>query len=100
MKALIQVIAQTYPQLQPAVFIRKLDTDASVNWQGATPFTAASTVKVPILVAFFQQVDAGNIRLDEPLSGDSGQEYTAVEAVTEMRRVGFTAIARLPAQSP
>lgn len=56
-------------------------------------------LRCPFSLPFFSRY-AGNIRLDEPLSGDSGQEYTAVETVTEMRRVGFTAIARLPAQSP
>ena len=62
--------------------------------QPLLPLPALS--RCPFSLPFY----AGNIRLDEPLSGDSGQEYTAVEAVTEMRRVGFTAIAQLPAQSP
>ena len=45
-----------------------LDTGNYVDVNGSTSFPAASTIKVPILLAFFQDVDAGKIRLDEMLT--------------------------------
>ncbi|MEC4894495.1 MAG: serine hydrolase [Oscillatoria sp. PMC 1051.18] len=99
LKTQLQVMLQQNPQLQPGVFLVDLDTGAYLNWEGSTTFSAASTIKVPILVAFFQDVDAGKIRLDETLtltpetiatgSGDMqyqaiGTQYTALETATKM----------------
>ncbi len=87
------------PGLTPGVFIADLDTGAYLNLNGTSMFSAASMIKVPILVAFFQDVDAGKIRLDEELtmrqeevaegSGDMqyqpvGTRYTALETATKM----------------
>lgn len=99
LKAQIQSLGTQNPNLQPGAFILDLDTGAYVDWNGGSIFPAASTIKVPILVAFFQDVDAGKIRLDEFLtlepemigtgSGDLqykqlGSQYTALEVVTKM----------------
>ncbi len=99
LKAKIQALVAQNPQLQPGVFIVDLDTGAYLDWNGNSSLAAASTIKVPILVAFFQDVDAGKIRLDEPLtmqpemmvggSGDlqykqPGTQYTALEVATKM----------------
>ncbi|NEP10416.1 MAG: serine hydrolase [Symploca sp. SIO1A3] len=99
LKTEMQALVARNPNLQPGVFIIDLDTGAYLDWQGNSIFPAASTIKVPILVAFFQDVDAGKIRLDEPLilqedliAGGSGTlryqkpgtEYTALEVATKM----------------
>lgn len=99
LKTQMETLVAQNPNLQPGVFIIDLDTGAYLNWQGTSIFPAASTIKVPILVAFFQDVDAGKIRLDEPLilqenliaagSGDlqyqkPGTQYTALEVATKM----------------
>ncbi|NET62199.1 MAG: serine hydrolase [Symploca sp. SIO2E6] len=99
LKTKMQTLVAQNPNLQPGVFIIDLDTGAYLDWQGSASFSAASTIKVPILVAFFQDIDAGKIRLDEPLilqqnliaggSGDlqyqqPGSQYTALEVVTKM----------------
>ena len=99
LKAQMQTLVAQYPNLEPGVFIIDLDTGAYLDWQGSSMFPAASTIKVPILVAFFQDVDAGKIRLDEPLilqqnliaagSGDlqyqqPGSQYTALDVATRM----------------
>lgn len=47
------------------VAIKHLETGQEVHVNGDRPFPMASTVKVPILVEFFNQVDAGEIRLAE-----------------------------------
>ena len=99
LKAQIQAMAAKNPQLQPGVFILDLDTGAYLDLQATSTFSAASTIKLPILVAFFQDVDAGKIRLDEQLtmlpqlivsgSGDMqnqkpGTQFTALETATKM----------------
>jgi beta-lactamase class A len=99
LKAQVQAMAAKNPQLQPGVFILDIDTGAYLDLQATSTFSAASTIKVPILVAFFQDVDAGKIRLDEQLtmlpeliasgSGDMqnkkpGTQFTALETATKM----------------
>ncbi len=99
LKQQVQALASTQPDLTPGVFMVDLDTNAYVDLNGSMVFPAASMIKVPILVAFFQDVDAGKIRLDEELaltedviaegSGDLqyqpiGSKYSALETATLM----------------
>jgi beta-lactamase class A len=99
LKNAVQNLATNNPNLTPGVFLVDLDTGNYVDVNGSTSFPAASTIKVPILLAFFQDVDAGKIRLDEMLtmqqdmvaggSGDmgskpAGTKYNALEVVTKM----------------
>lgn len=95
----LQTMAGAWPELNPGVFIYDLDTTNYLSLNGENPFSAASTIKVPVLVAFFQDVEAGRIKLDDVLtmkendiatgSGDMqfqpvGTEYTALETATKM----------------
>ncbi|MFN6187948.1 MAG: serine hydrolase [Microcystis sp.] len=95
----LQALAVKYPKLQAGALFIDLDNGAYANFRGDTIFAAASTIKIPILVAFFEDVDAGKIRLDEPLvatkdvmasgSGDmqylgANKTYTALETATKM----------------
>jgi beta-lactamase class A len=50
-----------------AVAIRTLDGEKEVLIQPDTPFHAASTMKVAVLIELFRQADAGRIALDEPM---------------------------------
>ncbi|WP_392531065.1 serine hydrolase [Nostoc sp. C117] len=99
LKNAVQNLATTNPNLTPGVFLVDLDTGNYVDINASTSFPAASTIKVPILIAFFQDVDAGKIRLDEMLtmqqdmmaggSGNlqykaAGTQYAALEVVTQM----------------
>ncbi|MBE9007984.1 serine hydrolase [Fortiea sp. LEGE XX443] len=99
LKNAVQNLAATTPDLTPGVFLVDLDNGGYVDINGSTSFPAASTIKIPILVAFFQDVDAGKIRLDEMLTmqqnvvaGGSGNfqfkpvgtQYTALEVATKM----------------
>ena len=63
----MEQLASKWPKLEPAAFFVDLDSGVYVDIQGSTSISAASTIKIPILVAFFQEVDAGNIALDEML---------------------------------
>lgn len=99
LKQKLQTIASKYPKLQPQAYFIDLDNGAYVDLKAETPIAAASTIKIPILVAFLRAVDAGKVRLDEQLamtadvkasgSGDmqylgDGKKYTALETATKM----------------
>jgi beta-lactamase class A len=99
LKNAVQSLAATNSSLTPGVFLVDLDTGGYVDVNGATSFSAASTIKIPILVAFFQDVDAGKVRLNEMLTmqqdmvaGGSGNlqykpvgtQYNALEVATKM----------------
>ena len=87
------------PGLTQSVFMVELDSGAYVDIDGAKAMPAASTIKVPILVAFLQAVDRGTVRLDQSLtlnqedvgggSGDLqykpiGSQYSALEIASLM----------------
>lgn len=87
------------PGLAQSVFFYELDTGNYVDINGTEAIAAASTIKVPILVAYLAAVDQGLLLLDqavvlreELIAGGSGEmqtheigsQYTALEVATEM----------------
>lgn len=99
LKTQVQALLARSPQFQAGVILADLDTGVYLNIEGATTFAAASTIKLPILVAFFQDVDAGKISLEEMLTmkeeaiaGEAGTmqykkpgtQFSAIETVTQM----------------
>jgi beta-lactamase class A len=85
--------------LNQSTFLLDLDTGNYVDVNGGAAIAAASTIKVPILVAFFEAVDAGRISLDQGVTltesaivGGSGEmqtdpvgtRYTAYEVAAAM----------------
>jgi len=99
LKAIVQDLADSFPDFSLGVFLMELESGEYLDYNGATAFSSASTIKVPILVAFLQDVDAGKIRLDETLtiqeedyadgSGEMqfqalGTAYTALETAEMM----------------
>ncbi|MDM9384820.1 serine hydrolase [Chlorogloeopsis sp. ULAP01] len=102
LKTAIQSLVASNPNLTPGVFVVDLDNGSYVDVSASSSFPAASTIKIPILVAFFQDVDSGKIRLDESLtmqkemvvggSGDMqfkpvGTQFTALEVATKMMTI-------------
>ncbi|MGB3761105.1 MAG: serine hydrolase [Rivularia sp. (in: cyanobacteria)] len=99
LKSTIQSLVAANPNLTPGILIADLDSGNYVDLNANASFPAASTIKLPILVAFFQDVDAGKIQLNEPLvmtkemlaggSGDMqskpvGSNFTALEVADKM----------------
>ncbi len=99
LKTQIQVLATENPNLTAGIFLVDLDSGSYLNFNGDTTFASASTIKVPILVAFFQAVDEGKVRLDQMLTlraedivGGSGEmqdetpgkKYSALEVARKM----------------
>ncbi|NJN91081.1 MAG: serine hydrolase [Leptolyngbyaceae cyanobacterium SL_5_14] len=95
----LKMLAARHPDLDPGVYLFDLDTRAYLDLNGTATLSSASIIKVPVLVALLQEVDAGNIRLDESLtleasdiaegSGDMqyqppGTQYSVLETATKM----------------
>jgi beta-lactamase class A len=55
------------PKLETGIFFVDLDSGDYLTVNEDEAFSAASTIKLPVLMALFDQIDKGNIRLDEPL---------------------------------
>ncbi|MFO7029606.1 serine hydrolase [Limnospira fusiformis CCALA 023] len=102
LKNQLESVAAASPDVSPALMFLDLNTGGYVGLREQSIVPAASTIKVPILVAFFQAVDAGEIRLDEMLVmtenhqvGEAGimqyqppgTEYTALETATKMMTI-------------
>jgi beta-lactamase class A len=99
LKTQVQVLATENPNLTAGIFLVDLDTGSYLNFNGDVTFASASTIKVPILVAFFQAVDEGRVQLDQMLTlreehivGGSGEmqdqppgtKYSALEVAKKM----------------
>ena len=83
LKSSLEQLASQYPDLEPEVFLVDLDTKGFVSIKGKEVIASASTIKLPVLVAFFQEVDRGKINLEEQLvmtqdviaEGSGGMQY-------------------------
>jgi beta-lactamase class A len=99
LKTQIQELVDSQSNLTTGVFLIDVDTGGYFSINGEQIFPSASTIKVPILVALFQAVDEGKIRLDEELtlekqhiakgSGElqdrkPGSKFTVLETATKM----------------
>ncbi|NMG08351.1 serine hydrolase [Brasilonema sp. UFV-L1] len=63
----LKTLIARYSFLSPGMFFLDLDTGNYLDFNGEKVFPAASTIKFPILVALFQEVDAGRVKLNETL---------------------------------
>ena len=99
LKSELQQLIDLYPDLEPEAFLVDLDNKGFVSIKGQEIIASASTIKLPILVAFFQDVDRGKINLSEQLimtpdviaegSGnmqyeEPGTKYSALETADKM----------------
>jgi beta-lactamase class A len=66
-KTKIQALASAQKDLVAGMFFYNPETGNYIDMGGDKAFSAASTIKIPVLIAFFQAVDAGQVRLDETL---------------------------------
>jgi beta-lactamase class A len=96
--AIVNLTAAT-PNLTTGVFLVDLDNGSFIDINGTATFASASTIKLPILVALFQEVDEGKIRLDDTIatkpemiakgSGDIqfqpiGTKFSIIDLATKM----------------
>ena len=99
LKTQIKALMAKNTGLSPSVMLVDLDSHSYVDIGGSDVVAAASTIKLPILIAFFQDVDQGKIQLDQPIAmrkdlvateaGEMqyqpvGSQFSAIKTVTEM----------------
>ncbi|MEH2033814.1 MAG: serine hydrolase [Nostoc sp.] len=99
LKSQVRALMAHYSFLKPGMFFLDIETGNYLNIDGEKVFPAASTIKYPILIALFEEVDAGKIKLDEKLvmrrdlvasgSGDlqykrAGIKLSVMETVNKM----------------
>jgi beta-lactamase class A len=63
----LAAVRSRYPVVNPGLFILDLSTGDYADLSGGKTFPAASVIKLPILIAFFQDLDAGKVSLTEKL---------------------------------
>jgi beta-lactamase class A len=95
----LQQLAAQYPGLKLHLSVLNLSTGSRVDLQAEQVIPAASTIKLPILLALFQQLDRQQLQLNEQLTleksmivgGDGamasqpvGSQFTVLEAATTM----------------
>jgi beta-lactamase class A len=68
LKNQIKALISKYDYLSPGMFFMEVDTGNYLDINGEKSFPAASTIKLPILMALFQAVDAGTVKLDDVLT--------------------------------
>ncbi len=64
----VRSLMSRYRSLDPGLFFIDLETGNYVDYNGEKAFSAASTIKFPILIALFQEIDAGRVKLNETLT--------------------------------
>lgn len=99
LKQKLAALDKKQPKIETQAFFIDLDNGKYVNLAGDTAISAASLIKIPVAVAFFQDVDAGKIKLNEKFSigkdviasGSGDMQYqqgkksfTALETVIKM----------------
>lgn len=99
LKAKLEELPNTYPGLRPKTFYIDVDTGNYASAGGQDAIAAASTIKLPILLAFFEEIDAGRMDLNQTMaiapeqiaegSGEMqmsppGTQFTALEVATQM----------------
>ncbi|AFY72282.1 beta-lactamase class A [Synechococcus sp. PCC 7502] len=63
----INALTKSQPDITVETYLTDLDSGGYVNIKGSEAIASASMIKIPVLVAFLQDVDAGKARLDEQL---------------------------------
>lgn len=64
----IKALMTRYSFLKTGMFFLDLDTGDYLDIGSDRVFPAASRIKLPILIAFFQDLDAGKVTLNEILT--------------------------------
>ncbi|MEN9215793.1 MAG: serine hydrolase [Gloeomargarita sp. HHBFW_bins_162] len=99
LQAQLLPLMQRNPKVTASLYIADLDSGEHLDIGGTKALPAASTIKLPLLVALFQDFDQGKVRLDERLtmtqalkaegSGDMqfqpvGTTFTLLDTATRM----------------
>jgi beta-lactamase class A len=68
LRARITTILAAHPGAEAAIYYRDLARPDSLVYNAATPFHAASTMKVPVMIELFKRVDSRTLSLDQTVT--------------------------------
>ena len=72
-KKLIELIADFQGDI--GIYVKDMRSNKEVSIQGDSLFPTASIIKIPILVGIFNQIEKGNLKLDQTFIYRSSQQY-------------------------
>ncbi len=99
LKTAMQELPNLYPSLTPKAFYIDVESGDYVDLEGTGSIAAASTIKLPVLLAFFDAIDEDLVTFNQTVallpeqiaegSGDiqfssPGTQFTALEVATQM----------------
>lgn len=67
LKNSLLALANEYPKIQPSVYVWEYNGKSYVNINADEPYPAASTIKVPVLIEMFRNIDQGNFTLEDTM---------------------------------
>lgn len=67
LKPALASVLSAHPEATVGVSVVDLRNGETFDWQGDVPMHAASTMKVPVMIEAFRQVQTGKLRLEEPV---------------------------------
>ncbi len=63
----LEELGKLYPTVKPSVYVWDYETQNYVDLEASKSFSAASIIKIPILIDLFKSVEAGQLTLDEEI---------------------------------
>lgn len=61
-------LMEIYPQIKPAIFVWDYETQNYIDINGTKTYSAASIIKIPVLIDLFKSIEAGQVSLDDEIS--------------------------------
>lgn len=97
----IEQIAKKYPTIQPSVFVWDYESGKYANYKADETYSAASIIKIPVLIQLFKAIEAGAIKLNDKIAmtdyyiseGSGSLQFkgkNAIYTVDELARVMIT----------
>ena len=85
----IKLLASKYPTLKPSVYVWDYESGKHADFNSNDVFSAASIIKIPVLIQLFKAIEMGMIKLDDKIAmsdlykseGSGSLQFKGVNAV-------------------
>ena len=97
----IKYIMAQYPSVKPSVFVWQYDTEKYADINASDLYSAASIIKIPVLVDLFRSIEKGQVNLNDKMTltdyyraeGSGGLQYKAENSswtIDQLARIMIT----------
>ena len=97
----IKYVMAQYPSVKPSVFVWQYDTERYADINASASYSAASIIKIPVLVDLFRSIEKGQVKLDDTMTltdyyraeGSGGLKYKAENStwtIDQLARIMIT----------